>query len=114
MALSTTEVEYMTTIQAYKEAIWIQRLMEELGHKQEKIYVFCDSQSALHIPRNPAFHSRTKYIRVQYHFVQELVEDGSMNLQKIHTKKNLTDVMTMPINTDKFVWNISSYGLAEM
>ncbi|KAH9672571.1 hypothetical protein KPL70_017783 [Citrus sinensis] len=69
VALSTTEAEYMAVTQACKEAIWIQRLLEELGHKQQKIPVFCDSQSALHIARNPAFHSRTKHIGVQYHFV---------------------------------------------
>jgi hypothetical protein len=61
VALSTTEAEYMTATQACKEAIWIKKLMEELGHKQEKIHLYCDSQSALHIARNPAFHSRTKH-----------------------------------------------------
>ncbi|KAH9678909.1 Integrase catalytic domain-containing protein [Citrus sinensis] len=80
VALSTTEAEYMTATQACKEAIWIQRLLEELGHKQQKIPVFCDSQSALHIARNPAFHYRTKHIGVQYHFVREVVEDGSVDL----------------------------------
>ncbi|KAH9649806.1 hypothetical protein KPL70_026120 [Citrus sinensis] len=113
VALSTTEAEYMAATQACKEAIWIQRLLEELGHKQQKIPVFCDSQSALHIARNPAFHSRTKHIGVQYHFVREVVEDGSVDLQKIHTKENLADVLTKPINTDKFVWSRSSCGLAE-
>ncbi|KAH9651792.1 hypothetical protein KPL70_026888 [Citrus sinensis] len=113
VALSTTEAEYMAATQACKEAIWIQRLLEELGHGQEKISVFCDSQSALHFARNPAFHSRTKHIGVQYHFVREVVEDGSVDLQKIHTKENLADVLTKPINTDKFVSSRSSYGLAE-
>ncbi|KAH9714593.1 hypothetical protein KPL71_020713 [Citrus sinensis] len=113
VALSTTEAEYMASTQACKEAIWIQRLLEELGHKQEKISVFCDSQSALHIARNPAFHSRTKHIGVQYHFVREVVEDRSVDLQKIYTKENLADVLTKPINTDKFVWSRSSCGLAE-
>ena len=113
VALSTTEAEYMAATQACKEAIWIQRLLEELGYKQQKIPVFCDSQSALHIARNPAFHSRTKHIGVQYHFVREVVEDGSVDLQKIHTKENLADVLTKPINTDKFVWSRSSCGLAE-
>ncbi|KAH9699234.1 Integrase catalytic domain-containing protein [Citrus sinensis] len=113
VALSTTEAEYMAATQACKETIWIQRLFEELGHKQQKIPVFCDSQSALHIARNPAFHSRTKHIGVQYHFVREVVEDGSVDLQKIHTKENLAEVLTKPINTDKFVWSRSSCGLAE-
>ncbi|KAH9746316.1 hypothetical protein KPL70_004379 [Citrus sinensis] len=80
VALSTIEAEYMTATQACKEAIWIQRLLEELGHKQEKIFVLCDSQSALHIARNPAFHSRTKHIGAQYHFVREVVEDGNVDL----------------------------------
>ena len=51
VALSKKETEYMAATQACKEAIWIQRLLEELEHGQEKIYVFCDSQSALHIAR---------------------------------------------------------------
>ncbi|KAH9781414.1 hypothetical protein KPL71_008457 [Citrus sinensis] len=110
VALSTTEAEYMAATQACKEAIWIQRLLEELGHKQQKIPIFCDSQSTLHIARNPAFHSRTKHIGVQYHFVREVVEKGSVDLQKIHTKENLADVLTKPINADKFIWSRSSCG----
>ncbi|KAK9181573.1 hypothetical protein WN944_024711 [Citrus x changshan-huyou] len=95
VALSTTEAEYMAATQACKKAILIQ------------------SQSALHIARNLAFDSRTKHIGVQYHFVREVVEDGSVDLQKIHTKENLADVLTKPINADKFIWSRSSYGLAE-
>uniref|UniRef100_A0A2N9HLU0 Uncharacterized protein n=1 Tax=Fagus sylvatica TaxID=28930 RepID=A0A2N9HLU0_FAGSY len=71
VATSTTEAEYVAATQASKEAIWLQMLLEELGHKQEKIALFCDSQSALHLAKNPAFHSKTKHIRVQYHFVRE-------------------------------------------
>ncbi|KAH9769282.1 hypothetical protein KPL71_011940 [Citrus sinensis] len=93
VALSTTEAEYMAATQACKEAIWIQRLLEELGYKQQKIFVFCDSQSAVHIARNPVFHSRTKHIGVQYHFVREVVEYGSVDLQKIHTNENLANVL---------------------
>ena len=81
----------------------MQSLLEELENKQEKIYVFWDSKSVLHIARNPTFHSRTKHIGLQYHFVREVVEDVNVDLQKIHTKENLTDIITMPINIDKFV-----------
>ena len=74
MALSTIEAEYMVATQAFKQAIWIKRLLEKLGHKQEKIFLFCDSQNVLHIVRNLAFHSKTKHISVQYHFFLEVLE----------------------------------------
>ena len=66
-----------------------------------------------YIPRNPAFHSKTKYIGVHNHFVREIMEDENVNLQKIYIKENLVDVLTKPINTNKFVWSRSSYGLIE-
>jgi hypothetical protein len=103
----------MAATQAYKEAIWMRKLMEELGHKQKKIPLYYNSQCALHIERNSVFHSRTKHIDVQYHFVYEVVKDGSVDFKKIYTKKNLADALTKPVNTNKYIWCISSYGLAE-
>ncbi|KAE8725329.1 hypothetical protein F3Y22_tig00008957pilonHSYRG00078 [Hibiscus syriacus] len=104
VATSTTEAEYVAATQASKEAIWLKMLLEELGHNQEYVSVFCDSQSALHLARNPSFHSRTKHIRVQYHFIREKVEEGTVDMQKIHTKDNIADFMTKAINADKFTW----------
>ncbi|GJU92725.1 retrovirus-related pol polyprotein from transposon TNT 1-94 [Tanacetum coccineum] len=85
VAMSTTEAEYVAAAQASKEAVWLKMLLEELGHEQEKITLFCDNQSALYLARNPTFHSKTKHIRVQYHFVREKVEEGTVDMQKIHT-----------------------------
>ncbi|KAE8730652.1 putative galacturonosyltransferase 6 [Hibiscus syriacus] len=113
VATSTTEAEYVAATQASKEAIWLKMLLEELGHNQEYVSLFCDSQSALHLARNPAFHSRTKHIRVQYHFIREKVEEGTVDMQKIHTKDNIADFMTKAINADKFTWCRSSCGLSE-
>ncbi|KAE8725167.1 Eukaryotic translation initiation factor 3 subunit E [Hibiscus syriacus] len=71
-------------------------------------------QSALHLARNPSFHSRTKHIRVQYHFIREKVEEGTIDMQKIHTKDNIADFMMNAINADKFTWCRSSFGLLEI
>ncbi|GKD70219.1 retrovirus-related pol polyprotein from transposon TNT 1-94 [Tanacetum coccineum] len=113
VAMSTTEAEYVAAAQASKEAVWLKMLLEELGYKQEKITLFCDNQSALYLARNPAFHSKTKHIRVQYHFVREKVEEGTVDMQKIHTDDNVADYLTKAINGDKFIWCRSSCGLAE-
>ncbi|GJX87625.1 retrovirus-related pol polyprotein from transposon TNT 1-94 [Tanacetum coccineum] len=113
VAMSTTEAEYIEAAQARKEAVWLKMLLEELGHKQEKNTLFCGNQSALYLARNPTFHSKTKHIRVQYHFVREKVEEGAVDMQKIHTDDNVADYLTKAINYDKFIWCQSSCGLAE-
>ncbi|GKC78005.1 hypothetical protein Tco_1128779 [Tanacetum coccineum] len=64
VAMSKTEAEYVAAAQASKEAVWLKMLLEELGHEQEKITLFCHNQSTLYLARNPAFHSKTKHIRV--------------------------------------------------
>ncbi|GJR00053.1 retrovirus-related pol polyprotein from transposon TNT 1-94 [Tanacetum coccineum] len=63
--------------------------------------------------QNPAFHSKIKHIQVQYHFVHEKVEEGTVDMQKIHTDDNVADYLTKAINGDKFKWCRSSCGLAE-
>ncbi|GJZ94548.1 hypothetical protein Tco_0666751 [Tanacetum coccineum] len=88
MAVSTTEAEYVAAAQASKEVVWLKMLLEELGHEQEKITLFYNNQSALYLVRNLAFHSKTKHIQVQYHFVREKVEKGTVDMQKIHTDDN--------------------------
>jgi hypothetical protein len=71
IALSTTEAEYMANTQATKEAIWITKLMTDLGYMEEKIMMVirCDNQGVISLTKNPTQHARTKHIDVQHHFV---------------------------------------------
>jgi hypothetical protein len=64
VALSTTEVEYMAVTEAFKEAIWLHGLIEDLGIVQEHMDVHCGSQSAICLVKNQVHHSRTKHIDV--------------------------------------------------
>ncbi|GJS79458.1 retrovirus-related pol polyprotein from transposon TNT 1-94 [Tanacetum coccineum] len=41
------------------------------------------------------------------------LEEGTVDMQKIHTDNNVADYMTKAINCDKFIWCRSSCGLAE-
>jgi hypothetical protein len=68
VSLSKTEAEYVATTKASKEMIWLQRVMEELGKKQENIRLYCDSESATHLAKKSAFHLNTKNIQFMYHF----------------------------------------------
>ncbi len=55
ITLSTTEVEYMASTQATKEAIWMAKLMKELGYMKKKkaMVIRCDNQGAISLAKNP-------------------------------------------------------------
>ena len=62
VTLSTTEAEYVAVTKASKKMIWLKGLLRKLGLKQENSVLFSDSQSAIHLAKNPTFHARTKHI----------------------------------------------------
>ncbi|KAL5839560.1 hypothetical protein ACOSQ4_012168 [Xanthoceras sorbifolium] len=111
VALSTTEAEYVAVTEASKEMVWLQNFLEELGKKQEDNVLYCDSQSAIHLAKNPSFHSRTKHIQLRYHFIRSLLEDGILKLEKISGAQNPADMLTKTVTTDKLKLCSASVGL---
>ncbi|KAL5745430.1 hypothetical protein ACOSP7_026576 [Xanthoceras sorbifolium] len=111
VALSTTEAEYVAVTEASKEMVWLQSFLEELGKKQEDNVLYCDSQSAIHLAKNPSFHSRTKHIQLRYHFIRSLLEDGILKLEKISGAQNPADMLTKTVTTDKLKLCSASVGL---
>eukprot|EP00253_Pinus_taeda_P021695 PITA_21695 len=100
VALSTTEAEYMAATHASKEAVWLQRLCSSMGLVQGAIRIDCDSQSAIFLAQNPAYHSKTKHIDVQYHFVRDMIEDKKVLPVKVDTLKNTANALTKSVSSE--------------
>ncbi|CAA0826363.1 cysteine-rich RLK (RECEPTOR-like protein kinase) 8, partial [Striga hermonthica] len=94
VTLSTTEAEYVAVTEAAKELVWLQNFLNELGRPQEDVALYSDSQSAIHLAKNLAFHSRTKHIEVKYHFIRQLLEKKMLQLKKIRGDRNPADMLT--------------------
>jgi ATP-binding cassette subfamily B (MDR/TAP) protein 1 len=56
ISLSTTNAEYIAAVDACKEVLWMKNFLQELDMKQEKYTLYCDSQSAIYLAKNPSFH----------------------------------------------------------
>ncbi|XP_062118964.1 secreted RxLR effector protein 161-like [Humulus lupulus] len=59
VSLSTTEAKFMATTEAFKEAIWLQGILKELKLLKGKATVYLDSQSSIHLCKNPVSHEKT-------------------------------------------------------
>ena len=114
VALSTTEAEYIAVTEACKEVLWMKKLLEELGQEQEDLKLYCDSQSAIHLSKNPMFHSRSKHIDVRYHWVRDVIESKQLMLEKIHTDDNASDMMTKALPKDKIIHCRKTAGVMEL
>jgi ATP-binding cassette subfamily B (MDR/TAP) protein 1 len=111
VTLSTTEAEYVAATEASKEMIWLDRFMGELGKGRDDSILWSDSQSAIHLARNAAFHERTKHIQLRYHFIREVLESGLLKLGKVEGSKNPADMLTKVVDRAKLSFCSTSINL---
>ncbi|GJU08384.1 retrovirus-related pol polyprotein from transposon TNT 1-94 [Tanacetum coccineum] len=89
VAMSTTKAKYMAIAEAGKEL------------------------SAIHLAKNPVFHGRTKHITIRYHYIRELVSEGTLSLKKILGEKNPAYMLTKVVTTEKLKLCAASTGLRD-
>ena len=81
MALSTTEVEYVTACLASCEAVWLRKLLSGLFDLElDATCIYCDSQSCVKLPENPVVHDKSKHIEIKYHYIRDMVQRGALKL----------------------------------
>jgi hypothetical protein len=70
VSLSSTEAEYKALCAETCEAVWLRRLLQDVGEeRKEPTMIRYDNQSSINIAKNPIFHARTKHVEAQCHFV---------------------------------------------
>ena len=55
--------------------------------------------SDIYLTKNQVYHARTKHIDIRFHFVWDILDEGDIELQKIHTKENPADMLTKIVST---------------
>jgi hypothetical protein len=78
---------------------------------EEKVKLLCDSQSVIHLDKNPTYHSETKHIPIKYHFVRHVIDERGVSLEKFHTKENCADMFTKLVLLEKLHWCLNSLVL---
>lgn len=96
---SSTEAEYKSLANATAEIIWVQSLLHALGIRQTRpACLWCDNLGATYLSANPVFHSHTKHIEIDYHFVRERVAVKLLDIRFISSADQLADGFTKPIS----------------
>jgi hypothetical protein len=111
-ARSSTEAEYRAVASTTAELLWLKNLFIEIGLQiSSKPVIYCDNLGATYVSANPVFHSKMKHLGLDYHFVRENVQAGSLRVSFISTHDQVADLLTKPLPRLLFQKFVSKIGL---
>nr|GFA26503.1 hypothetical protein [Tanacetum cinerariifolium] len=90
---------------------WSSKKQDYYGFHFDKIPMYCVSKATIAISCNPVPHSRTKHIDVRYHFINEKVEKGIVELFFIGTEYQLADLFTKALHVERFKYLVRRLGM---
>ena len=92
---SSAKSEYRALASASAEITWIQSLFSELNIICISVpIIWCDNMSATKLAKNPVYHSRTKHIELDMHFVRDKVLAEELEINFIPSEEQIADVLT--------------------
>ena len=112
IALSSSEAEYIAATSAACQAVWLRRVLVDLGQEQvAATKIYCDNKGTIAMTKNPAFHSRTKHIETRHHFIRRLVANGEIELEFCGTNDQVADLFTKSLSQQKHVYFRQQLGI---
>ncbi|RVW60836.1 Retrovirus-related Pol polyprotein from transposon TNT 1-94 [Vitis vinifera] len=103
VARSSAEAEFRGMTLRLCEALWLRLLLQDLGYlSRQPIRLFCDNKAACDIAHNPVQHDRTKHVEVDRFFIKEKLDDKIVELPKIRSEDQLSDILTKAVSSQVF------------
>ena len=99
---SSTEAEYRQLAYTAAEISWLRSLFHDLQLPFLRPQLWCDNISSIALASNPVFHSRTKHLEVDYHFVREKVVRGELIVNFICSQDQVADLFTKGLSSSRF------------
>lgn len=94
------------------EVQWLMSLFSELGYQSLVTpTIYCENLSATHYLANPFFSFGVKHLALDFHFVREKVQAGSIRVTPIACDDQLVNALTKPLLKHRYDTLMSKIGL---
>lgn len=99
------EAEYHALAMVVAKLYWLCMLLRNLCIPfTSPPLIQCDNVDALALASNPFFHTRTKHIELDYHFIREKVLNKDVELKFISTVDQVVDIFTKGLSSTRFLF----------
>nr|GEZ48403.1 retrovirus-related Pol polyprotein from transposon TNT 1-94 [Tanacetum cinerariifolium] len=105
--ISSMEAEYIALSGCCAQILWMRSQLTDYGLGFNKIPMYCDKKSDIALCCNNVQHSRSKHIDIRYHFINEQVENGVIELYFVNTEYQLEDLFTKALSRDRIEFLIN-------
>ncbi|KAH9699266.1 retrovirus-related pol polyprotein from transposon RE1 [Citrus sinensis] len=100
---SIAESEYRALVLAVSETLWITYLLQELKVTLSQTpVIYCDNKSKEALASNPKYHSRTKHIELDLHFIRDHIGQKELQISHVPSYDQVADIFTKPLAFDQF------------
>jgi hypothetical protein len=113
VTLLTAELEYVVATHTSKEAKWLHKLLGQLFPHILHIptMLYCNNQSAIKLATTDNYHSHTKYLDQCYHYVWDIVAQGTIKLVYCPSEDMVVDLLTKALPKWKVKAHINALRL---
>ncbi|GJX09583.1 ribonuclease H-like domain-containing protein [Tanacetum coccineum] len=95
LSRSSAEAEYRGVANVVAKNSWLRNLLRELHTLLlSTTLVYCDNGSAIYMTANPVQHQRTKHIKIDIHFVRDMVAHGQVHVLYLPSRYQYADIFT--------------------
>jgi hypothetical protein len=100
--LSSTESEYVALCEAVKEVVYLRRILEFMGFKQQgPTTVFEDNKSCIDMVKGNINHKVNKHINPRFHYTREQQNNGLVQIEFLPTQEMIADLLTKGLGGEK-------------
>ena len=101
VALSSTEAETIWACNASTQGAFIVQFLDELQiFGKISFELKEDSEPAINAQKKNVSQSRFRHIKIKYHYIRQLINEGWCKLVKINTKDQVADMATKILTSD--------------
>nr|GEX19465.1 putative ribonuclease H-like domain-containing protein [Tanacetum cinerariifolium] len=107
VATSSTEAEYVAAASGCAQVLWMQNQLLEYEYNFMHTVIYIDNSSTICLIKNPVLHSKTKHIEIRHHFIRDCNEKKLIQVVKIPTENNFTDLLTKAFDVGRFQYLVA-------